>query len=87
MNFIHRLARALLDAMHACQLDHKLQKFHSFTFFFETNIQQANLLSHSAMSLFISTGHYFDYDVRDRPKKWETKNEMREKRFLLEADR
>lgn len=39
------------------------------------------------MSLFICTMLPFDYDIRDKSKKWEARSDIRERRLLLKVER
>lgn len=81
--YIH--AKALLDGLHAPHSKQDQEKFSAFALFLDTNIQQAKLMSHCTISLFISTVCPFDYGTRNKSYEWKEKAERRKKRLIVNA--
>lgn len=65
----YRQTSALLDELHVCHLERTKQKFSTFTLFLDKAIQQNIIISHSIISLFISTTCSFENDGGDISKK------------------
>lgn len=62
-NSIYRHARALLNERYLCHLQHEKEKLPTLDFSQDTTIQQTKILSHSNMSLLISTMRSLDYNA------------------------
>lgn len=76
----------MLDNLHVRGLEQDQEKSSFFALFLHSKVDQSKLISHSSASLFISTIRPFNYNARERSKKWEARELMLEKRLFLNIE-
>lgn len=84
-HFYHH-AIALLDELHVRHMKHNKERFPAFTLFLQTKIQQTRNMTHTIMTLFITTMRHYNYDTMDKSNKSNVKAEMQEKHWFLKVD-
>lgn len=74
--------RLFLKTITVAKIDQRKMNFPTFALLPDFMTQQVQTISHSTVHLLIGFMRHYDYKIKDKSERWETKDEMRNRRLL-----